>query len=105
MANAVGAPRAARCGPGASLEQCFEKFTTPERLDEDNLWYCGKCKEHRRAVKELALWRLPAVLVISLKRFSGASHSGSRGSLQICGEPADSGPGGGRVIVMLIVRL
>ena len=44
-------------------------FTLPEKLDEHNSWYCSRCQEHRQAVKTVKLWRLPEVLIISLKRF------------------------------------
>ncbi|CAB9499136.1 Putative ubiquitin carboxyl-terminal hydrolase 11 [Seminavis robusta] len=54
---------------GVSLDQCFETFTKPERLDENNMWYCSNCKEHVRALKTMELWRLPNVLVVHLKRF------------------------------------
>ena len=52
-----------------TLDQCFQSFTQPERLDDDNMWYCSKCKEHVKAMKTVALWRLPNILVIHLKRF------------------------------------
>ena len=52
-----------------TLDQCFESFTQPERLDDKNKWYCSKCKEHVKAMKTVELWRLPNVLVIHLKRF------------------------------------
>ncbi|KAF0689993.1 Aste57867_18583 [Aphanomyces stellatus] len=52
-----------------SLDECFKKFTSPEQLDEDNLWYCSTCKEHRQATKTMQLYKLPEVLVLSLKRF------------------------------------
>lgn len=29
-----------------SIDQCFDEFKSPEILDEDNKWYCSKCKEH-----------------------------------------------------------
>ena len=52
-----------------TLDQCFQTFTRPERLDENNKWYCRKCKEHVCAMKTMELWRLPNVLVVHLKRF------------------------------------
>ena len=52
-----------------SLQKCFENFTTPERLDDDNMYYCSQCKKHVRATKTMELWRLPNVLVVHLKRF------------------------------------
>eukprot|EP00980_Cylindrotheca_fusiformis_P022862 scaffold9857_cov127-Cylindrotheca_fusiformis.AAC.8 len=54
---------------GVSLDQCFDTFTKPERLDENNTWYCSKCKDNVRAQKTMKLWRLPNILVVHLKRF------------------------------------
>jgi len=53
-----------------SLDQCFETFTNPERLDERNMWYCSSCKEHVKALKTMKLWRLPNILIVHLKRFA-----------------------------------
>jgi len=52
-----------------TLHHCLKAFTTTERLDENNKWYCSSCKEHVRALKTMELWRLPSVLVVHLKRF------------------------------------
>lgn len=52
-----------------TLKQCFSSFSRPERLDEHNMWYCSKCKNHVRALKTIKLWRLPNILVVHLKRF------------------------------------
>ncbi|CAK4658374.1 hypothetical protein LEN26_013559 [Aphanomyces euteiches] len=54
---------------GLTLDDCFKKFTSPEQLDQDNLWYCSTCKEHRQATKTMQLYKLPDVLILSLKRF------------------------------------
>jgi Ubiquitin carboxyl-terminal hydrolase len=54
---------------GVSLDECFSTFIKPERLDENNMWYCSKCNEHVRAMKTMELWRLPNVLIVHLKRF------------------------------------
>jgi ubiquitin C-terminal hydrolase len=54
---------------GIALDDCFQNFVKPETLDQENLWYCSKCKEHRQARKTMEMWRLPDVLVLSLKRF------------------------------------
>ncbi len=56
-------------GRGISLNQCFQSFSRPERLDIDNMWYCSKCKQHVQALKTMKLWRLPNILVVHLKRF------------------------------------
>ncbi len=41
-----------------------------EQLDDNNSWYCPKCKAHVPASKKLDLWQLPECLVIHLKRFT-----------------------------------
>lgn len=61
--------RATKPTNGVTLAQCFDTFTKPERLDEDNMWYCSECREHVRAMKTMELWRLPNILVVHLKRF------------------------------------
>ncbi|KAF1772362.1 Ubiquitin specific protease domain [Phytophthora cactorum] len=58
-----------RSHEGISLDDCFRNFVKPETLDQANLWYCSKCQEHRQARKTMEMWRLPDVLVLSLKRF------------------------------------
>ncbi|KAH7467403.1 hypothetical protein PRIC2_011132 [Phytophthora ramorum] len=58
-----------RAHEGISLDDCFRNFVKSETLDQANLWYCSKCKEHRQARKTMEMWRLPDVLVLSLKRF------------------------------------
>ncbi|KAJ2487589.1 hypothetical protein IWW37_005186 [Coemansia sp. RSA 2050] len=52
-----------------SLEECLAEFTRAEKLSEDDLWFCGKCKEHQQATKKFDLWRVPEILVVHLKRF------------------------------------
>ena len=47
----------------------FLHHASEEHLDADNMWYCSHCKGHVRAMKTVALWRLPNVLIIHLKRF------------------------------------
>lgn len=69
LAEAVQKQRARNGVKGVTLDQCFETFTKPERLDEHNMWYCSNCKEHVRALKTMKLWRLPNILVVHLKRF------------------------------------
>ena len=41
-----------------------------ERLGEDDLWYCPRCKKHQQATKKFDLWKAPDILVVHLKRFS-----------------------------------
>jgi len=29
-----------------TIDDCFDEFKKSEMLDENNMWYCNKCKEH-----------------------------------------------------------
>lgn len=51
------------------LEDCIEKFMEGEQLDDLNAWYCPSCKKHVCALKMIALWSVPDVLILHLKRF------------------------------------
>ncbi|KAF9460519.1 hypothetical protein BDZ94DRAFT_1265773 [Collybia nuda] len=57
---------------GISLQDCLEEFTKEERLGEDDLWYCPRCKKHQQATKKFDIWKVPDVLVVHLKRFSNS---------------------------------
>lgn len=52
-----------------TLQSCLEKFTTKERLGENDEWYSPFSKKHVRAFKEMSIWSLPDILIIQLKRF------------------------------------
>ncbi|ETN39723.1 uncharacterized protein HMPREF1541_05949 [Cyphellophora europaea CBS 101466] len=73
--------RAARKKNGVSLEDCLNEFGKPETLSEQNMWYCPRCKEHRRAEKKFELWKAPDILIMHLKRFS--SQRNFRDKLEI----------------------
>jgi hypothetical protein len=34
-----------------TIADCFNEFRKEELLDEDNMWYCNKCKDHVQATK------------------------------------------------------
>ncbi|KAG8221069.1 hypothetical protein J3R82DRAFT_2584 [Butyriboletus roseoflavus] len=58
-------------GPSkVSLYSCLDAFVKEEVLEKSEAWHCPKCKALRSATKILSLSRLPAVLLIHLKRFS-----------------------------------
>ena len=63
---------AARIDRGITLQDCLEEFTMEEKLGEDDLWYCPRCKKHQQATKRFDLWKLPEILVVHLKRFSNS---------------------------------
>jgi ubiquitin carboxyl-terminal hydrolase 8 len=54
----------------ASLKDCIKLFTKEERVSGTDKWYCSSCKQHRDASKRIEIWKLPAILLIHLKRFS-----------------------------------
>jgi ubiquitin carboxyl-terminal hydrolase 4/11/15 len=55
------------------LHQCLHLWSETEQLDDENLWYCPRCKKHQRAWKQLSLYRAPPILIIHLKRFQYTS--------------------------------
>jgi hypothetical protein len=61
---AAEAVRAERTG--IPLSKCLEKFTEEEKLEGV---VCPKCKDDANMKKSLALWRMPPILVVQLKRF------------------------------------
>ncbi|KAJ8126360.1 hypothetical protein O1611_g7278 [Lasiodiplodia mahajangana] len=64
--------RAKRRKHGLTLHECLDEFERDEVLSEQDMWYCPRCKEHRRASKKLDLWKTPDILIIHLKRFSSS---------------------------------
>ncbi|GLE08596.1 hypothetical protein PINS_up019881 [Pythium insidiosum] len=63
-------------------------FTKPETLDQANLWYCSRCKEHRQARKTMEIWKLPDVLIVSLKRFEYRNETPAGQARRVCRLPA-----------------
>ena len=56
-----------------SIQSCLKQFRTAERLGSDDSWYCGRCKKHVDAYKQLELYRVAPVLIFSFNRFK--SHN------------------------------
>lgn len=61
-----------------SISECLDKFSEVEKLSGDNKWFCPNCKQDRDAVRKMAIWRLPPVLLIHLKRFSFSGRWGDK---------------------------
>lgn len=63
-----------------TIQQCIEYFLQEEKLDEEDAWYCPKCKDHKQATKKFDIYKLPPVLIVQLKRFGTTrnSYSGRR---------------------------
>ena len=66
--------RQTRRSDGITLEECLDEFERAEILSEQDMWYCPRCKEHRRASKKFDLWKSPDILVAHLKRFSSSGY-------------------------------
>ena len=64
------------------VEDCIEKFLEGEQLDEMNAWYCQGCKKHVCALKVIALWSVPDILILHLKRFQFENCSVSNNILR-----------------------
>jgi len=52
------------------IEEALFKFVSPETLDNDNRWRCDHCKELANAKKQITFWRLPEIMIVTLKRFN-----------------------------------
>jgi ubiquitin carboxyl-terminal hydrolase 4/11 len=71
------ADRAGKGGDQVTLKDCLNEFKQTETLDEENKWYCNKCKDHVIATKTMEIYRTPPILIITLKRFrTGRSRYG-----------------------------
>lgn len=59
-----------------TVMDCIEKYCQKEQLEETEMWYCNKCKDHVRAWKQFHLFRTPPILIVHLKRFhySASTH-------------------------------
>lgn len=58
-----------------TLDDAYIKFRSHEKLENDNMFYCDKCKEKRIASKRNEIISLPKNLYIWLKRFT---HNGQK---------------------------
>lgn len=63
---------------GISLDDCINELGKEEILAESEMWYCPRCKEHKRASKRLEMWKTPDILIMHLKRFSSSGYTRSK---------------------------
>ncbi|KAJ7981952.1 Ubiquitin carboxyl-terminal hydrolase [Quillaja saponaria] len=63
-----------------SLEDALTQFTTPEELDGENMYRCGRCTTYVQARKQLSIHEAPNILTIVLKRF----QEGRYGKINKC---------------------
>ena len=57
--------------------------------DDDNMWYCNRCKEHKKATKSMAISMLPRILVRNLP-VACASASTFHFQAVCAGDPAEA---------------
>ncbi|KAK7244008.1 hypothetical protein RIF29_38825 [Crotalaria pallida] len=63
-----------------SLEDALTQFTSPEDLDGENMYRCGRCTSYVRARKQLSIHEAPNILTVVLKRF----QEGRYGKINKC---------------------
>jgi len=61
------------CQPG--IFDCLDAMTNAEELDDDNKWFCGECKGHKKANIQMKIKELPPILIIHLKRLRKGNSS------------------------------
>ncbi|KAM0901801.1 hypothetical protein ACQ4PT_019712 [Festuca glaucescens] len=52
-----------------SLQDALTQFTSPEDLDGENMYKCGRCCAYVKARKQLSVHEVPNILTVVLKRF------------------------------------
>mmetsp|Transcript_19097 Transcript_19097/g.26884 ORF Transcript_19097/g.26884 Transcript_19097/m.26884 type:complete len:1237 (-) Transcript_19097:844-4554(-) len=66
-----------------TLLSCIKKYCQKEQLEETEMWYCNRCKEHVCAWKQFHLYRTPPILIVHLKRFHFSSLSHRRDKIDL----------------------
>ena len=56
------------------IYDCLDEFCKIEKLDDENKWYCEKCKDKVNATRRFYIWKKPRVLIVLLKRFDYQKH-------------------------------
>jgi len=64
------------------INSCLREFTKKEHLTGEHKWRCPKCKKLRDATKQLTLYSLPNVLIITFKRFQVDAFGQSMGKIE-----------------------
>ena len=61
-----------------SITSCLQSYCKREMLDPGEEWNCPSCKCQREATKTIRITRLPRILVVHFKRFSGSRTEATR---------------------------
>ncbi|ODM93227.1 Ubiquitin carboxyl-terminal hydrolase 11 [Orchesella cincta] len=64
--------------PTIDIHDCLRTFSETEHLDEQNPWYCPRCKKNQRATKALSICKFPDYLIVYLKRFVFMDQSSNK---------------------------
>ena len=70
-------------GNSITVLDCIQKYCEKEQLDESEMWYCDKCREHVPAWKHIHLYRTSPILMVHLKRFHYNSISHRRDKIDL----------------------
>lgn len=60
-----------------NIEECFDKHFSEEYINnsdnsKENKWKCDECNKCVKSKKTIKLWRIPKILIVSLKRFNSS---------------------------------
>lgn len=61
-----------------SLLDCFDYYTTGEKMIGENAWYNNDTKKKQDVRKTIMFWSLPTILTIDLKRFNHKNQKNQR---------------------------
>jgi ubiquitin carboxyl-terminal hydrolase 8 len=61
-----------------TLEDCFDLYTSCEKMDEDNMIYNEGTKKKEMIEKNLMFWSLPEIFIIILKRFNNNNKKNNK---------------------------
>lgn len=51
-----------------TLQECIDNFCADEYIEEG--WICDKCKQCHKSLRSHRFWRVPQILIITIKRFT-----------------------------------
>jgi len=71
----VPVPGSGMNSSSVNLHDCLSKFTEKEKLEDIEGYKCEKCKKQSTACKKLTVYKMPRVVILHLKRFSGGGFS------------------------------
>ena len=58
-----------------TLKDCLDLFISNENIQEDDSWYCKKCKQLQKSKQKLEIYKPPNYLIILLKRYNFEQNS------------------------------